>query len=109
MLARFRRGEHLPVMQIIGGRDIDRIDMAEEFVERSRRQRDIVLGRIGGAARGVGAHHAGDFAFLGADRRDHPFARDRRRADQTPTHRLGHDAFLPRQAAPQLSRTMSLV
>jgi hypothetical protein len=93
MLARGGRGNRLWRVQLVGGADVDGIDsrIGEQIVDRRPGLRDSLLSRERRAALRVAAHHRNDLvARLGTDCADHPFARNRARADQSPAQLVCH-------------------
>src|SRR5690606_1247941 len=109
VLAGGRCGERLVAVQLVGGRDVDGVDLrvGQECVETVRASRDAVLTSVGTPALRVRAHHGDDLSrAICADCVDHPLACDRAGADQAPFYR--HETLLSANLlAPQLSRTTS--
>ena len=80
MLAGAGGAQDLVMMQLVGGRDVDRIDLAEQRIQIGRGMRDAVRFRVGRGAILIAAHHGDDVAARRADRIDHPFPCDRTRS-----------------------------
>ena len=87
MLAGRRGGEDLVAMQLVGGGDIDGVDVLgfDQLLQARRRMRDAVLFGVTRAPIGVRAHDGDGFAAIGAERADHVLGGDRAGADQAPT------------------------
>jgi hypothetical protein len=93
VLARVGRRDCLRRMKLVGRADIHGVDagIGEQRVERRATLRDPVLRRIGFAACAIAAQHRRHrVTRLRADRVDHPFVRDRARADQSPPQFVSH-------------------